>query len=317
MLIEHIQKNKIVVAASKYIIDDYKPPVTNIVSQVYPTQIAPGLFNPLKKKTIFNTFAINSVFRDSDSKSSTDCLIMLPYTIKDVIAMRIISIELPNSLYLIENGYNTIYFIEYGFTSPTKKTVIFPIGNYTLADLATMMTTQINIQMNSIDRFVVTIDPVTLQTTITNTTFIFEFYIKTGETQYYLYKSIGWTLGFRNAFGYVNLQSYTSESLFNQFPTDYLFLEINDYNKASASRLIGLFADSFLDKNIIAKIPYKPTIGPIFVSSEKLISSNRNYFGPIHLQKIGVRLLNQFGEIVDLHLRDFSFTIELEVLYDL
>lgn len=84
--------------------------------------------------------------------------------------------------------------------------------------------------------------------------------------------------------------------------------------------------NNFLDKNIIAKLPYKncgcsiPSLDKcttIFLNYENIISSIRNYFGPIHLQKLGIRLLNQFGEVVDLHHRDFSFTLEMEVLYDL
>ena len=55
----------------------------------------------------------------------------------------------------------------------------------------------------------------------------------------------------------------------------------------------------------------------IFLNEDNIISSTRNYFGPIHLQKLAIRLLNQFGEIVNLHYRDFSFTLEMEVLYDL
>jgi hypothetical protein len=137
----------------------------------------------------------------------------------------------------------------------------------------------------------------------------------------YFYKSIGWTLGYRYNNIYVNKKSYISESLFNACPTDYLFLEINDFNYSSASRLIGLFLDNFLDKNILAKIPYKSCPSDIcntlFINNENLICATRNYFGPIYLQKLAIRLLNQYGEVVNLHNRDFSFTLEMDVLYDL
>ncbi len=53
--------------------------------------------------------------------------------------------------------------------------------------------------------------------------------------------------------------------------------------------------NNFLDKNIIAKLPYKncgcsiPSLDKcttIFLNYENIISSIRNYFGPIHLKKI-------------------------------
>ena len=55
ILTEHVHKNRVIPAGSRYVIDDYKPPVTNFISQVYPTEIAPGIVSRLKKKTIVNT----------------------------------------------------------------------------------------------------------------------------------------------------------------------------------------------------------------------------------------------------------------------
>jgi hypothetical protein len=324
LLIEHMRKSKIIPAGSTYVIDGAKPTVTNLVSQVYPTNIASGVINPLKKKTITNTFAINTLFRDIDSKHSTDCIFNLPYTIKDVISMKLVSVELPEVIYLINDGYNIIYFFEH--TTNIEGQVSFPEGNYDATTLINMMTSEINLQLGTANRFTVYIDPITFKTTISNSTYDFDIVLSNQNSTFQFYKSIGWILGYRNTNMYINQKSYTSESLFNPCPTNYLFLEINDFNYSSASRIIGLFLDNFLEKNIIAKIPYNscscsvPSIdkcNTLFINSENLISSTRNYFGPIHLQKIAIRLLNQYGEVVDLHCRDFSFTVEMEVLYDL
>ena len=319
LLVENMRKSKVIPAGSTYIIDDYKSPVTNIVSQVYPTNVASGIINPLKKKTITNTFAINTIFRDNDSKSASDCIFNLPYTIKDVISMKLVSIELPKVIYLVNDGFNIIYFNEQ--LTGIEGSVVFPEGNYDLIALETMMTNEINFQLGTINRFSVIIDPITLKTTISNSTNNFNMIFPNKTSDVYFYKSIGWTVGYRHMDIYVNKNSYISESLFNSCPTNYLFLEINDFNYSSASRLIGLFLDNFLDKNILAKIPYKSCPSDIcntlFINNENLICATRNYFGPIHLQKLAIRLLNQYGEIVDLHGRDFSFTLEMDVLYDL
>jgi hypothetical protein len=42
----------------------------------------------------------------------------------------------------------------------------------------------------------------------------------------------------------------------------------------------------------------------------------RKYNGPINLKKIHVKLLDKFGELIDLNQMDFSFTLELELLYE-
>jgi hypothetical protein len=323
LLLEHMKKNKIIPAGSTYVIDNGKSSVTNNVTQVYPTQVASGVINPLKKKTITNTFAINTIFRDKDSKNATDCIINLPYTIKDVISMKVVSLEIPQVIYLINDGFNFIDFYEQ--TTNIEGRVFFPEGNYDYLSLTTMMINEINSQLGTANRFSVNIDSINFKTTISNSTYNFNM-ILPSQLSVTMYKSLGWILGYRLMNVYIDKKSYTSESLFNPCPTDYLFLEINDFNYSSASRLIGLFLDNFLDKNIIAKIPYKscccslPSLNnctTIFLNEENIISSVRNYFGPIHLQKIGIRLLNQFGEIVNLHYRDFSFTLEMDVLYDL
>jgi hypothetical protein len=316
-----MKKSKIIPAGSKYVIDNGKPSVTNNVTQVYPTHVATGVINPLKKKTITNTFAINTMFRDVDSKNATDCVINLPYTIKDVISMKVVSVELPQVIYLVNIGFNFIDFYEH--TTNIENRVIFPEGNYDYISLSTMMTNEINTQLGTANRFTVYIDPSTFKTTISNSTNDFDMTLSNQLSIFVNYKTIGWILGFRTPNLYINKKSYTSESLFNPCPTDYLFLEVNDYNYSSASRLIGLFLDNFLDKNIIAKLPYKnsccnlDSCKTIYLNEDNIISSVRNYFGPIHLQKLAIRLLNQFGEIIDLHYRDFSFTLEMEVLYDL
>jgi hypothetical protein len=330
ILTEHVHKNRVIPAGSRYVIDDYKPPVTNFISQVYPTEIAPGIVSRLKKKTIVNTFAINTMFRDHSNGSisvPTDCLIILPYTIKDVVSMKLVSVELPQCIYLISKSAhsNSIIIREYVGSGYNEEVIIIPDGNYSAASLATLMTTTINTIMASGIRFNVSIDPNTYKTTISNNTNYFNIYIKLDNMPYTASMGLGWILGYREK-SYINSQTYTSESIFNQSPTDYLFLEINDFNYSNSSRLIGLFSESYLDKNIIAKIPYgnnSSTTIPInafptmFINKENLISSDRQYFGPIHLQKIAIRLLNRYGNVVDLNLQDFSFTLEMNVLYEM
>jgi hypothetical protein len=45
------------------------------------------------------------------------------------------------------------------------------------------------------------------------------------------------------------------------------------------------------------------------------VFKKREYFGPIKLEKLNVRLLNRFGEPILMNDNDFSFTLEIEQLY--
>jgi hypothetical protein len=158
--------------------------------------------------------------------------------------------------------------------------------------------------------------------TISNSTYIFEMYTVYQGTNRKLTKTMGWSLGYRQA-SYINQQSYTTESLYNNTPATYLYLEINDFNtQYIATQVIGLFSNSFLDSNIISKICYTNNTGytsydTVVYDGKYVVGSPREYFGPVHLQKMNVRLLDQYGTVVDLNGLDFSFTLKIKILYDL
>ena len=327
VLITRNKKNDIIAAGSTFIINDAKVPS---VKQVFPTDIAQGNITILKKKTTITTFCVNSLFRDISSNSATDCIYYLPYVVNNVTSMQVISMEVPQGIYLFSQSLasNTIYFKEYTGSTVTEGLVVFPQGNYPsfsttpLPDIVAMMTAAINTQLGTAGRFTVSIDLATNKITVTNSTFIFEMYILHTGTNKNIYRTMGWILGFRQP-AYVNQLTYTTESIYNITPTEYLYLEINDFNVPQiASKVFGLFTNSYLDKNIIAKLDYTAsthytTYNTISYDRDYVVGSLREYYGPTHLQKLSIRLLDKYGNVADLNGLDFSFTLELKILYEL
>ena len=321
------KKNQIIAAGSTFIINDDNGPA---VQQVFPTDIARGNITILKKKTTITTFCVNSLFRDISSNSATDCIYYLPYVVNNVTSMQVISMEVPQGIYLFSQSLasNTIYFKEYTGSTVTEGLVVFPQGNYPsfsttpLPDIVAMMTAAINTQLGTAGRFTVSIDLATNKITVTNSTFIFEMYILHTGTNKNIYRTMGWILGFRQP-AYVNQLTYTTESIYNITPTEYLYLEINDFNVPQiASKVFGLFTNSYLDKNIIAKLDYTAsthytTYNTISYDKDYVVGSLREYYGPTHLQKLSIRLLDKYGNVADLNGLDFSFTLELKILYEL
>jgi hypothetical protein len=79
-----------------------------------------------------------------------------------------------------------------------------------------------------------------------------------------------------------------------------------------------MFNDSYIDKNILAKIPYSNTTYQVlFDGANEVLSPRRQYFGPIDIKKLGLQLLNKYGQIINLNFMDFSFTLEVEIIYDI
>jgi len=151
-----------------------------------------------------------------------------------------------------------------------------------------------------------------------------------------LYLNMGWTLGFHKptyivsrANTYTNLFIYTNgsgityngyiqgESTFGNNIDNYLFLDIEDYNKSfSSDTILSCLENSYLEgNNILARLTINSSSNTIdFTTSADAILKKRQYFGPVSIDTIHVRLLNKYGRVVDLTGNDFSFFIEMEVL---
>jgi hypothetical protein len=132
------------------------------------------------------------------------------------------------------------------------------------------------------------------------------------------FQTLGYLMGFRDI-NYSGNNSYTSESIFNNIYSSYLYLILEDYTGAQqSSNTFGILKNGILDRNILGVIPITSSISKItFDSNANFIYKKREYFGPVDISKISVKLINQLGEIVNLHETDYNFSIQVTTIYDL
>jgi hypothetical protein len=308
--------------------------------ETYPTNVARSYLNNLKRKTITQTIILNSLYRDDYLNTlSTDFSITLPNYFKNVLSIRLSSLQLPNVLYCIStsNNNNSLYISE-DAVGGVEGIVIIPDGNYDYSTFVTLLQTEINTQLSTLN-FVVTVDSATQKITITNTVnqFTMNFIIKDSvsgvNTEYIinqnykqlhcvnditeLYKKLGWIMGYRSAV-YTGQQSYVAEGIYNGSFTEYIYFILNDFNNSQSQNIIGMFSKSTIGNNILAMIPLNANSFHIcFDNGADFIEKKREYFGPVNIQKLKIQLLNQYGEILNLNSMDFSFSLELEVAYDI
>ena len=308
--------------------------------ETYPTNIARSYLNNLKRKTINQTIILNSLYReDYLSSLSTDFNITLPNHFKNVLSIRLSSLQLPNVIYCISNNNNNnSLYISEDILGGVKGIVIIPDGNYDYITFATLLQTEINTQLIT-SNFVVTTDSATQKITITNNinTFTMNFIVKelvSGVSSEYiinknykqlhcinditeLYKKLGWLMGYRKSL-YKDEKSYTSEGIYNGSFTEYIYFILNDFNNSQSQNIIGMFSKSTIGNNILAMIPLNANSFHIcFDNGADFIEKKREYFGPVNIQKLKIQLLNQYGEILNLNSMDFSFSLELELAYDI
>lgn len=151
-----------------------------------------------------------------------------------------------------------------------------------------------------------------------------------------LYKNAGWMLGFRKATytvdqrtepvriaheGMFNLKEYNwyleSESSYGSNIQNYVFLELDDHNKNfNTNKFLTNSYESQLGNNVIGRISVVSGMNTIITNTQNdFIFKKRDYFGPVKIERIHIKLLNKLGEPIELNGNDFSFMIEFEQLY--
>jgi hypothetical protein len=142
------------------------------------------------------------------------------------------------------------------------------------------------------------------------------------------YLNLGWMLGFRkdqytSALDYNLVLStsaaigYNAEAIANTSQPGFYLLEVNDYNNNNPT-VVDYNCNSqysFNIRNIIAKVPNTASFDSvIFEDSSDRIWKTRNYFGPVRIKKLTVRLLDDVGRVVDTNDGDFTITLEVITL---
>jgi hypothetical protein len=127
----------------------------------------------------------------------------------------------------------------------------------------------------------------------------------------------GWLMGFRQGY-YENALNYVSEGIIDLVGPRYIYLVVDDFNNSVLDGFYGAFTSSILNKNILARVSL---IGNVFSSITKdnfsLITTPRQYFGPVDVQKLQIQLLDEYGRILDLNNMDYSFCLTFQTIYDL
>ena len=146
-----------------------------------------------------------------------------------------------------------------------------------------------------------------------------------------MFDTAGWMFGFRKPTYTITLNDtffdpYTSssvviykgflnsEGIYGGLINTYIFLSIDDFNNNYKRTVISNNEDFLVSNNILAKIPIGTGSNTLLVQEDK-INKLRQYFGPVNIKKIKIKLIDRFGNIVNLNNNNFTFTLELKQLY--
>jgi len=305
--------------------------------QSFPSEFFPGIINPIRKRTIKKNLNIDTKFRDNYySTSSTNFNISLPLQFNDVLQIQLAAIELPTTYYVISKQYGNNFFNLTITTStsltPFSTIIQIPDGNYDSTSILYAINNQltlagapydnisfaINLTNGTTGSGQVLVGVVPGPTVITAFELNFQADIYGNPDQNTpLPLKFGWLLGFRNGI-YINNLNYVSEGVVDITGPRYFFLVFDDYNNSVNNGFYAAFNSSMLNKNILARISLQAnTYNVLEQNNLNIITTPREYFGPVNLQNLNIQLLDEYGRIVDLNNMDFSFCVTLTTTYDI
>ena len=321
---------------------------TNVIYNTAPNEIYPGDLNSVKRITQLFNVNLNSCFRNNYFQSNPcDFLYILPSEIKNVVAMRLVSIEIPNAWYLFSSLKKNNVFEIVAFTTEKnrenaeviKKTIsykiVIPDGNYDCETLQEYLNTTYFYESdldadNLLRRIKFSIDKQSLKSKFEilekedglkdglkdffRMSISVHFSQETGQN---MMNTVGWILGFRLG-NYIDIyESVVSEGLFDAGGDRYIYLSINDFQYNSNTSNMVCFDKSILNENILAKIPMRDgKLSLIVNDNNHALVKLRRYNGPITLSRLQIKIFDQFGSVIDLNHMDYSLTLELQILYE-
>jgi hypothetical protein len=294
----------------------------------YPSEFFPGVINPLKKRTIKKNLNIDTRFRENYfSSPSTNFNFALPIDFDNVLQMQLTSIELPNTYYTVSKQYGNNFF---SITANTSTSVVnIPDGNYTYDGIVNIINTQLfnlgypfdkvvfllNINNNSgsgqmmVGPFDASLNTLSLNFQADR------FGIDDRSTPLPL--KFGWMLGFRNGI-YENNLNYVSEGVVDVTGPRYIYLVVDDHNNNVNNGFYSAFNSSLLNNNILARISLQSRFFDVQISNNlNIVTTPREYFGPVNIKNINIQLLDEYGRIMDINNMDYSFCLTLVTAYDI
>lgn len=312
-----------------------------------------GSLNPLATRTIKKCLNIDSRFRDNFYiTSSSDFTFQLPLKLNKVVSMQMSAFEIPISFYGISKSYGNSHIwieIEYDLSGQygtngeqltNTESQVFQIsdGNYTNSDFIFAINNAIcpktadgsiryPEKMFSYVKFSLDINAngsgtgkVTLSTSSNLIRRIkLDFSRDTNGDPYIVdisYK-IGWNLGFTKR-TYDGNTTYVGDTIVKPFMTRYIFLAVDEFNNSSNNLFISAFNQTVLNPDILARISLRGNYFSTLIQNDlNIVTEPRKYFGPVDIQKIRVRLYDEFGKILDMNNSNFSFCLVFTILYDL
>ena len=323
-----LDKSNTIDAGSTYIIEKPITPYT----QSSPSEFYQGTINPLNKRILKKNINIDTRFRENYYTTlASNFHVNLPLKLSKVVSLQLSALELPNTFYVISQLYGNNFFV-LKIANEEQLIVTIPDGNYDYIGIQNYLNNFLSTQSGNYPNIQFLIDINTPNGTgspsgsekmiVGSKSGTINFSINfvtdrygNDDKQTPLPLKFGWLIGFRDGY-YENNTTYVSEGLINLLGPRYIYLVIDDFNNSVLDGFYGAFNSSIINKNILARISLQGT-NILSKDNFSLITTPRQYFGPVDIQKLQIQLLDEYGRILNLNNMDYSFCLTFQTIYEL
>ena len=301
------------------------------VIDTFNVKTVPGIVNPVRRNVQYQNLHLSSMFRENYyATKPSDYFYNIPTTIRNVTAVSLASIDIPFSWYLFSAcAHNNMFIVEVSHDCApcTILEVVIPEGNYTAEQLEEVLNEQYfykakedtlfkHLRFRIVERTMRSCFEI-----IGDAPKGYEYSIKfVTRTEQNILSTAGWILGFR--FGQYTKQRgvLLSEGLFDASGDRYVYFVLSDHNYNVNDANTVCLDRSILASDILAKVYLKDGAFQINIDTDvdngSSFTRTRRYNGPVNLNRLHIMLLDKFGEVVPMNNMDFSFTLQLELLYE-
>lgn len=312
------------------------------------SEFVPGTLNQLNTRVITKCLNIDTRYRNNlYSTQSSDFIIQMPIKFNKVVSMQLASLDFPVAFYGISATYGNNYFtmgIQYNSyvtaaLVDASMTIVIPDGNYNAVDFISELnallqmgpvTTDmsgssvfagvkmtLSLSQNGSGTGKVTINTYGIHAAnIQSISLDFGSDINGQKSTYELSSKIGWNMGFIKPY-YSGKTIYVSDTVMEPVSIRYIYLVVDDFQNSSSDQFVNVFQNSILNTHILARISIKSAYFNLIMENDfKIVTEPRTYFGPVDIQRLHIKVLDDHGRILNMNNSNFAMCLTLKMLYD-
>jgi len=269
-----------------------------------------------KKSEYEQSFALNSAFKTNYTDSTSSFTYVFPEKLTNVTDIRISHLEIPVDVYFtVSEYYGNNKFTITRDSDSTSSVITIPDNNYiTMDDYRNIINIEINKSWGENHDIIALHNEYTMFFHNRNDTVTYTIDFAESIYNPTIERNLGYLLGFRKSQYTIGPNEHIeSERAVNLAPTKAFFIVLEDFTNNYKENIRVCFANHFLNKNVLARIPFTRTIDEarsfIFNKFIDTPGNLRTYNGPTDIHKIKIEILDDYGEVINLLGADWGFVL--------